>query len=84
MSLVYLEHLHVGAELLDERLDDGLGRGRGGDADALGRHLLPRVVLVLRLLREERFQWCDKITHRDTFTPVGELPYMASAKYSDF
>ena len=45
----YLEHLHVRPELLDERLDDGLGRGRRGHADALGRHLLARVVLVLRL-----------------------------------
>ena len=54
---VYLEHLHVGAELLDEGLDDGLGRGRGRDADALGRHLLARVVLVLGLQRIEIFQF---------------------------
>ena len=47
----YLEHLHVRPELLDERLDDGLGRRRRGHADALGRHLLTRVVLVLRLQR---------------------------------
>ena len=51
LSFPYLEHLHVRSELLDERLDDGLGRRRRGHADALGRHLLARVVLVLRLQR---------------------------------
>ena len=40
--LGHLEHLHVGPELFDERLDDGLGRGRAGHPDALCGHFLAR------------------------------------------
>ena len=54
---LYLKHLHVRPELLDEGLDDGLGSGRRRHPDALGRHLLASVVLVLRLEREEHPEW---------------------------
>lgn len=51
-----LEHLHVGPELLDEGLDDGLGCGRRGDSDALGGHFLPSFIFILRLKEGFEFQ----------------------------
>ena len=37
--LRHLEHLHVGPELLDQGLDDGLGGGRARHPDTLSRNL---------------------------------------------
>ena len=50
------EHAEVGSKLLHQCLDHLNGGGRAGDADALGRHLLPVTVRTLEVEPHHPFE----------------------------